>query len=131
MKFTRTLKRLISLAMVGVLFFAQMAMATYVCPVQTEALAMQATVDMPDCGAMGAVAMDADSPGLCHASCNTAGQSDQTPTLKLPVVALQSLPFVVFPATPVALVGRAVAGSPTPPISASPPLSILHCCFRI
>jgi hypothetical protein len=149
MKLTRTLKRCISFAMIGVLFFAQMTMAAYVCPVQTGALSMQAETlaaagpdqhatdqmpamaDMPGCESMDKVTMDADSPSLCHASCNTAGQSNQTPTLKLPVAVLHSLPFVMSPTTPVTLPGRTVPASPTQSVVASTPLSVLYCCFRI
>jgi len=140
MKLTRTLKRYISLAMVGVLFFAQMALAAYVCPVQTGSTSgqhqvaanpMPAMADMPGCEGLGKVTMDADSPSLCHASCHSTEQSDQTSTVKLPVATLSSLPFVVLPATPVALLGRAAPTRPSQSVSASPPLSILYCCFRI
>lgn len=151
MKFTRTLTRFISFAMIGALFFAQMAVAAYVCPAQTGALFMQAQtlgaadiglhkatgspmpamVDMPDCQNMDKTAMDADLPTLCHASCHSAEQRDQPSTVKLPVATLSSLPFVVLPATPMALLGREVSARPMQLVAASAPLAVLYCCFRI
>jgi hypothetical protein len=134
MKLTRTLKRLISLAMIGMLFFAQMSMAAYVCPAQAGS--MPAMENMLGCegmqmAGMGPAAMDMDSPSLCHASCNSGEQSAQTFTVHLPVATLSSLPFVVLPAPPVALLSRAVPASPSQSVAASPPLSVLYCCFRI
>jgi len=134
MKLTRILKRLISLAMIGMLFFAQMSMAAYVCPVQTAA--MPAMANMLSCegmqrAGMDSATMDMDSPNLCHASCQSAEQSAQTSTVNVPVVTLSSLPFVVLPAPPVALLSRAVPASPSQSVAASPPLSVLYCCFRI
>ena len=140
MKLTRTLKRFISLAMIGVQFFAQMAMAAYVCPMQTgttsgqqrvAANPMPAIADMIGCEGMDKAAMDTDSPSLCHACCHSAEQSDQTFKVKMPVATLSSLSFVVLPATPLALLGRVVPTSLTQSVAASPPLSVLYCCFRI
>ncbi len=140
MNLARTSKRLISLAMIGLLFFAQMAMAAYVCPQQSGADMGQQVVasspqpamgDMFGCNAMDDVTMDADSPSLCHASCSTAGQSERTPTVKVPVVTLHSVPFVVLPAAPDARLDRDVSVSPTQWVPAYPPLSVLYCCFRI
>lgn len=143
MKLTRTFKRCISIALVGVLFFAQMAVAAYVCPVQSGATTgqqqvaanpMPAMSDMAGCDGMDGmdgVSMDSDSPSLCHASCSNAGQSDRTPTLKLPVVTLHSVPFVVLPAAPMVLQDLAVSAYPTQSVTASPPLSVLYCCLRI
>ena len=143
MKLTRTLKRLISLSMIGMLFFAQMATAAYVCPLQAGTTSSQlqvavsllpavtAMADMPGCEGMETAAMDTDSPGLCHAYCHSAAQSDQTPTVKLPVVTFSSLPFMVLPATPMALLGPATPARPQQRVGTSPPLSVLYCCFRI
>ena len=154
MKFSRLLKRCISVAMIGVLFFAQMAVAAYVCPLQTEALSLtlpgvaqagsresqrspeqqqpiRTAGDMPNCPGMNCAVMDADSPGLCHASCNSAGQSDQTLTVKLPVISFSNLPFVLVPALPVAGQGPVAPVRPSGPIATSRPLSVLYCCFRI
>ncbi len=138
MKLTRTLTRFISFTMVGVLFYAQMAVAAYVCPAQAGALTMQTTgspmparADMPDCQNMDTAAMDDDAPSLCHASCHAAEQRDQPSTVKLPVATHSSLPFVVLPATPMALLGREVSARPMQLAAASPPLAVLYCCFRI
>lgn len=135
MRLTQTLKRLISIAMVGALLFAQMALAAYVCPMQSAVLTSSVTTpamaEMPYCDGMDGASMDTDSPGLCHASCHVAGQSDHTSTVKLPVTTLCSLPFVALSATPVAPLGRAMSASPAQLVAASPPLSVLYCCFRI
>ena len=140
MKLSRTLKRWISLALVGLVFFAQMATAAYVCPQQSGVqLGQQQAVsnptpgmaDMLGCNGVDAAAMDAEAPGLCHASCSAADQSERTPTPKMPVATLHSVPFVVLPTVPVAMSQRAVLAPPTQSVPASPPLSVLYCCFRI
>ena len=140
MMFTRSLKRIISVALLGVLLSAQMAVAAYVCPAQMAQMgrtsempqtASGLSTTMPGCdmGSDGA-AMDPDAPGLCHATCYAAGQSDQTPTLKLPVATLHSLPFVLM-LSPLAEPGRTLPVRPLWSVAAAPPLSVLYCCFRI
>lgn len=149
MTFSRRLKRYLSLSLVSVLFFAQMAVAAYVCPVQTGAFSFPAAAlavpddgqlptqpgsaiaVVPDCQGMNRAAMDADSPSLCHASCNSAGQSDQTSTVKLPTVTFSSLPFVWVPTLPVAGQAPVVPVSTLRSVAAPRPLSVLYCCFRI
>ena len=143
MLFTRSLKRIISVALLGVLLSAQMAVAAYICPAQMAQMAQMGQTSemaqtasamptpMPGCdmGSDGA-AMDPDAPGLCHATCYAAGQSDQTHPLKLPVATLHSLPFVLM-LSPLAEPGRTLPARPLWSVAAAPPLSVLYCCFRI
>jgi hypothetical protein len=134
--------------LVGTLLYAQMAVAAYACPGLVPAAAMDASmvptaptadthgdqIDAPanaqssDCaGMLGS--MDPSAPRLCADHCNSGHQSDQTPNLTVPAVVLSTL----YLAPPLPL--RLMPAQPTAELSAmargSPPLAILHCCFRI
>ncbi len=117
------------LALISLLYM-QLAVAAYACPGLDRlqvAAAETAMADMPGCSGM-----DTEQPNLCYAS----GQSGKQSLDKPPVPGIP--PFIPAGyATPLYL-SEAVDGSlpcfgGEQPYShaADPPLSILHCCFRL
>lgn len=153
---TRRLKQLVCRLLVGVLLFAQMAVAAYACPQlspagfsqPSAAPAMASEGDPADsdasvagadtanpimdmaacCDGMGQP--DPDNPNLCAEHAHFGQQSDQTQIPSVPAVLLASLYIVSLvpePAEPT----RPAAASASVLAAASPPHAILHCCFRI
>jgi hypothetical protein len=139
--------RLLSWMLVGTLLYAQMAVAAYACPRLAAAasdvsmVSMAMTVDTNgdktvapasamsgDCAGMQG-AMDPSAPKLCADHCNYGHQTDQTPNLTVPTALFTPL----YVAQPMRL--PSVPSQPAADLSAlaeaSPPLAILHCCFRI
>ena len=135
-------------ALIGVLLFAQMAIAAYACPglLAGASNEMQmlsgnaATLDASDtaistaaghatgsCADMAGVTDP--SPNLCAEHCRFGQQSDHTPTLTVPVVLLTTL-FITPYATDVAMQARPAATVSKALASVDPPHAILHCCFR-
>ena len=135
---TRRWVRCVVQGLVGVLLFAQMAIAAYACPGRSPAAAGTPqmatatvhTVQMANCDDM-AGAIDAASATLCAEHCKYGQQSDQAPTLNVPVAVLTAL-YATPPVTEMAaLTPRAAAASISALVAASPPHTILHCVFRI
>jgi hypothetical protein len=137
----RTVKRglLCGLArgLIGVLLFAQLAVAAYACPglatkapAAVMASAGAATdVQMPDCDDMVG-AMDPESANLCAEHCKQGQQSDQASTLLLPMAMLTAL-YTTTPALPGKTPPRPAAAMLSALVAASPPHAILHCVYRI
>lgn len=139
------MSRLIARLLVGVLVFARVAVSAYACPVM-PASSMNAMNDMgqaamvgeqarPDPGSDGMPAeswrLDPAQPNLCAAHCQSGQQSvDVKPAPTVP----PALPASSYPVVPSALLAEpapTLAGVDHPPPAVSPPLAILHCCFRI
>lgn len=149
---TRRLKQWICRLLVGVLLFAQMAVAGYACPQLSPAGSSQASVsamasagvasdasvtESDDNSAMDMAACcdgmgqpDPDNPNLCAEHAHFGQQSDQTQTPTLPAILLASL-YVVSTVPELKLPTRPAAASASFLAAASPPHAILHCCFRI
>lgn len=135
---TRRWVRCMVQGLVGVLLFAQMAIAAYACPGRSPAAAGTPqmatatvhTVQMSNCDDMTG-AMDAASATLCAEHCKYGQQSDQAPTLNVPVAVLTALYATPPVAEMAALTPRAAAASISALVAASPPHTILHCVFRI
>ena len=135
---TRRWVRCVVQGLVGVLLFAQMAIAAYACPGRSPAAAGTPqmatatvhTVQMANCDDM-AGAIDAASATLCAEHCKYGQQSDQAPTLNVPVAVLTALYATPPVAEMAALTPRAAAASISALVAASPPHTILHCVFRI
>lgn len=148
---TQALKQLICRLLVGVFLFAQMAVAAYACPQlappglsQASASAMAAAgvasdasaaesdadpaMDMAAC-CDGMGQPDPDNPNLCAEHAHFGQQSDQTQTPTLPAILLASL-YVVSTVPELKLPARLAAASADLRAAASPPHTILHCCFR-
>ena len=138
---TRIILRRICRALIAVVMLAQMAVSAYACPglspgpttgaAIASAAPLNGAIDDPaaDCAGMTGP-MDSDFANLCAEHCHQGQQSGQAATLSVPAALLTALyltplipePFV--PPRPAAAVTSALA-------AASPPLAILHCCFRI
>lgn len=139
----RALSRLIARLMVGVLLFAQFAVAAYACSggMGTTMNVAEATVaDATMAGApmagmdskdAGHGAMDPAQPNLCAAHCQSGQQNaGAKPVPDLPA----AMPASLYPLVPVTLPVRTqcpVGAVDDPPPMAGPPHAILHCCFRI
>ena len=132
---TRSWLRTIARGLVGVLLFAQMAIAAYACPAVSVAGAAEMRVSampaaaMPDCGVMTG-AMDPSAANLCAEHCKFGQQSDQASTLTVPAVLLSVL-YATALVTEPALPPRVAAASLSALVAASPPHTILHCVYRI
>lgn len=96
------------------LLFAQMALASYVCP--TAASAEPAAMEMAPGESCEGMVQDEGRPALCHQHCNGAPQV--TDLVKLPVVSLPAIVHVVV--LPLLLasaqaLGPAAQAQPQPP----------------
>lgn len=141
-RFLRSVARLL----VGVLLLAQVAVSAYACPGLPGAKVLtmpdavvtgdQAGVSdgaavqaMADCDDM-AGGMDPSFANLCAEHCRQGQQSNQAMTLTVPAALLSAL--YVTPLTPESIVAPRAAGHATSAlVAASPPHTVLHCCFRI
>lgn len=138
MSITRALSRFIARLMVGVLLFAQIAVAAYACSggaAMVGAGAAGAEAMMADASMAGMASEDAGrgamDPNLCAAHCQSGQQNAGAKAMPdLPT----AVPVSLYPLVPVVLpvrTPRAVAAPDDPPPMADPPHAILHCCFRI
>lgn len=149
---TRRFLRSVAGTLIGILLFAQMAVAAYACP----GLPLSANAQMPSmelansssdvaalpiasnqavpCESMDADmamgAMDPQNANLCAEHCKFGQQNDQTSPLTVPAVLLTALYFAPLVPAPMAEL-RPAAATPSALIAASPSHAILHCCFRI
>ena len=119
------------------LLYMQLAMASYRCPVNgAGSMTMAATADtsaqsMPCLQPMAAASMDPGQPNLCQAHC----QADARASHKVD----PPLPADLAGWEPVAVTLASLSSPRTRPSlqasqlrrATSPPLSILHCCWRI
>ncbi len=138
----RNVNRFIARLLIGVIVFAQVAVAAYACPAMPAgsatgdaahaAMMGQGMISATGAyGMLGAPRLDPSQPGLCAAHCQTGQQNaDGKPATTVPPALLVSL-YPVAPAAPRAQPALARAAVDDPPPAASPPLAILHCCFRI
>ncbi|HSW04627.1 hypothetical protein [Aquabacterium sp.] len=143
---TRQLLRTICRTLIGVLLFAQLAVSAYACPGVSSAPGLQkamataadgnsantdAAMNGPQaiaCADM-AMPMDPDFANLCAEHCRQGQQSDQAATLTVPAALLTAL-YITAPAPEPLVAPRPAAATPSALAAASPPLAILHCCFR-
>lgn len=149
---TRGLVRMVARGLIGVLLFAQLAIAAYACPALSASLGagLSSSMSMPmaddvtaatdDARAASAKqgspcadmvgATDTASGNLCAEHCKYGQQSDHASTLTVPAVLLSALypmtPWVPETASP----PRPAAASLSALVAASPPHAILHCVYR-
>lgn len=133
-------RRQLCRGLIGVLLFAQWAVAAYACP-GLATMAQQSSdsaVAAPrgdvvartgSCDGMGGQ-FDPAAPNLCAEHCKAGQQSDQTPTLDVPAPVLHGLYAVALRPVSAGL-PHAASASTGLFAAAAPPHSILHCCFRI
>jgi hypothetical protein len=133
----RGVLRGLACGLIGVLLFAQLAVAAYACPglaAKAPVAAMASAevavdVQMPDCDDMVG-AMDPESANLCAEHCKQGKQSDQAPTLTVPLAMLTAL-YTTPPTLPGNAPPRPAAATLSALVAASPPHAILHCVYRI
>lgn len=154
----RRAKRSVCRLLIGILLFAQMAIAAYACPQLSSAgfseasamptmgsngspASLDPTMAMPGSGTAMPVAdmapgcpemgqADPDNPNLCVEHVRFGQQSDQTQTPTVPAILLSSLYTLPLLPEP-AGPPRSATASAGIFAAASPPHAILHCCFRI
>lgn len=149
---SRRFLRSVAGVLIGILLFAQMAVAAYACPgVSLSATAQMPSMELVKSSSDGAalpvasnqatpresmgdgiapVAMDPQNANLCAEHCKVGQQSDQASTLTVPAALLMALYFAPLVHAPMAELHLAAA-TPSALVAASPPHTILHCCFRI
>jgi hypothetical protein len=135
--------------LIGVVLFAQFAVAAYACPglsvagtpkpgmvipVVAEVQSMgtdrvSITLAAMDCDDMVG-SMDPSFTNLCAEHCRQGQQSDQASALTLPAMLLTALYHLPMAPEPPAPSPRQVAEGVSALAGASPPHAILHCCFR-
>lgn len=146
---TRHFLQAVCRALMAVVLFAQLAVSAYACPGMASAAAMKTPMSATAPAAADARAtptaapalqtmncedmagpMDPAFANLCAEHCHQGQQSDQTATLAVPPVLLTAL--YTTPLAPEPCVApRPAAVAACAGAAASPPLAILHCCFRI
>lgn len=136
---TPALVRAVARALVGVLLFAQLAIAAYACqklmPTGSSAPPAAAILGAMSDGStdrdgMGG-AMQGAQPNLCAEHCRYGQQSDQAVTLAAPVPGPALLPHLAPFAPDPTLLPRPATATPGALAAASPPHATLHCCLRI
>lgn len=138
---SRRFLRSIAGVLIGILLFAQMAVAAYACPGLLSPVKSVdgnlSSITMPvaskqvaNCEDMAVGVMDTQNANLCAEHCKVGQQSDQASTLTVPAALLMALYFAPLVPTPMAEL-RPAAATPSALVAASPPHTILHCCFRI
>ena len=132
---TRAWLRSVARGLVGVLLYAQMAVAAYACPAllsgEAAGMPMPAAVaaPMPDCEGMAAP-MDPAASNLCVEHCKVGQQSDQASSVTVPT-ALLNLLYITAAAPEPTLPSRAAAASLNALTAAAPPHILLHCVYRL
>ncbi|CAM3698467.1 hypothetical protein [Roseateles saccharophilus] len=133
MRFTRALNQLICRVLIGLVLFAQFAVASYACPTGEYGSAhapVHALEQVVDAASHGAGDLDHKAPNLCAEHCKTGQQAnDASPA---PVIA-QPTPGLFYVLTGVeADTAGAQAVAATDPLLdvPPPPHAILHCVLR-
>lgn len=145
---SRRLLRSVAGVLIGILLFAQIAVAAYACPGMSSPVGMQmssmeladgnsgdaavpvASIQIANYEDMAMGAMDTQNVNLCAEHCHYGQQSDQASTLTVPATFLMAL--YITPLVPVPVTALYPAAATTSAlVTASPPRTILHCCFRI
>lgn len=127
----RSLLRKLAQGAIGVLLFAQLAVAAYACPTLTSASATQVpagTAHGPDCADPSGT-LDPAATNLCAEHCKSDQQSNATATVNVPLVLLSVL-YAMPQAAAATVPPRATAASLSALVAGRPPHAILHCVLR-
>lgn len=85
---------------------------------------------MSNCEGMTGGTLDPQNANLCAEHCKFGQQSDHSSSLTVPAILLMALYFSPLVRAPMAEL-RPTAATQSALVAASPPHTILHCCFRI
>jgi len=135
MKMSKPFRLIAALLALFSLLFAQMAVASYVCPgmpLGTAGGAVTLSIGSPPAEMSGCIGMDMAQPGLCQAYDQAGNQSLDKP--EVPAVAsFIPVELVVALHFPDVASPSAVTPSQSLPLTraTAPPIAIRHCCFRI
>jgi hypothetical protein len=133
MNLTRALNKLICRVLIGMVLFAQFAVASYACPTggSADMPAGQHMVQSLDgAGTGGDSDLDHHSPNLCSEHCKVGQQSsDVSPAPVITAPALDLLYVLPF-SDDAAVHGLTVAAFDPLLAVPPPPHAILHCVFR-
>lgn len=147
---TRKALRSIGAALVGLLLFAQLAVAAYACPGlpsehgiglqvayassgndgMSNRLASTVEDQVIDCADMAQQSAPASS-NLCAEHCHYGQQSNQAPTIIVPAALINERYSVPVLREPASVPRQAATDENSPVATRPPPHAILHCCFRI
>ena len=133
---SRNLRCFVARLLVGVLLFAQLAVAAYACTAAMPDPALAGSVDSSAMVGHGAAAppthIDPDQPALCLAHCRSGQQTAGVEPLPIPPLALVAGYFTLESiGLGAEMRGRHVDSAGGVPPIADPPQRILHCCLRI
>ncbi len=144
MELSRAIRKSISLVLMGVLLFAQLAVASYSCPrlggtdpaSMTASMSVSMPESMPELMAVGMAPgcdqLDPEAANLCAEHCHQGQQSADTAASPAVSAAIPTLLYLI-PTEPQHLPG---SGRSAPAVGDSvvaapePPHAILHCVFR-
>lgn len=130
---TRSYKRTLARLLLGVLVYAQLAVAAYACGVGSSPGSDRATgpAAVHVEALVHALQMDADQPTLCVAHCRSGQQNADAKPLPVPPFALVAGYFSLEPLSASGERDSPVLASGSLPPLADPPHAVLHCCLRI
>lgn len=134
--FAKTFKQRVASTLGLALLFMQMATAAYACNLPVEKpTAIAALATMEGCvehQEAGGSMSDPAQPALCIHHCQTDGGASEPPSgnVQLPIAAPALLATALV--LPTAVPNSSSVFLPrVPPRQSAPPLSVLHCCYRI
>lgn len=134
MDLSRAIRKSISRMLMGVLLFAQAAVASYACPSLSgmDSVALSATLSMSSMPP-GCDEVDPDATNLCAEHCRQGQQSVDTAATPAMSAGIPTLLYAIPIETQHALgSGRSFPAPDASVVAApEPPHSILHCVFRI
>lgn len=149
---TRHFLQTLCRTLIGVVLFAQLAVSAHACRALSAAATMtlrMALAAVPDAGPIDAAMatsatadppatrcedmtgpIDAGFANLCAEHCRQGQQSDHAPALTVPAATRSAL-YITASAPEPMLAPRPAAAATSAMAAESPPLAILHCCFRL
>ncbi len=137
------MRRFVARLLVGLLVYAQLALAAYACSsallpdAASPSGAAMALGEMPHKGGwassstMPAWQMDLAQPEMCAGHCQSAHQNIDIKPAPSPALTLMAGYFTLEHSAQRAVWGRTIVPAASPPPQVDPPHAILHCCFRI
>ena len=132
MEVSRAIRKSISRMLVGVLLFAQLAVASYACPSLSGMESADVSMSMPSMPP-GCDQIDSDAANLCAEHCRQGQQSVDTAPTHAVSAGIPTLLYSI-PSEPQHALGSG-RSFPAPDASVDappePPHAILHCVFRI